>query len=276
MPLPLLLAFLITGNGRLLSALVLGLREVFLYFNVMALQIQIAGISVNEAIQRIQSTGIANNRARTIFADCLSQTGLQLTECVNDPAKVQQAQELLNSSGTIFGGNALEAILGAVVSGGQSVVDGATAFVGSAIATVLASPIILFIQIILIVIQHVFINLLEAVALLTGISAPIFLAFSLFTANAPIFMLWLTSFIGLYFAQLGYVFLVGLYASVISQMDQAGVPVGTIVLDIAFLFYISIFSPLVAVGISIGGGIKLYEQIASNVEKLVTLVIASA
>jgi hypothetical protein len=275
MPLPLFLVFLLAGNGQLLSAVVLGLREIFQYFMVMALQIQIAGISVNEAIQRIQSNGIANNRVRTIFADCLSQTGLQLTECVNDPTKIQQAQDLLNGSGDLFGGNALEAILSAVTSGGQSVASGATAFVGSAIATVLASPIIFFIQIILLVIQHVFINLIEAVALLTGISAPVFLAFSLFTTNAPIFALWLTSFIGLYFAQLGYVFLIGLYASVISVMDQAGVPVGTIVLDIAFLFYISVFSPLVAVGISLGGGIKLYEQIASNVEKLVTLIITT-
>jgi hypothetical protein len=275
MPLPLTLVFLIAGNGGFLANLVLGIREVFQYFIVLALQIQIAGISVNEAIQRIQSTGIANNRARIIFADCLSQTGLQLTECVNDPVKISQAQELLNGAGNLLFGNALQAILSAVSSGGQTVVAGATAFIGSAISTVLATPVMLLIQIILLVIQHVFINLVEATTLLTAISAPIFLAFSLLSANAPILVLWITSFIGLYFVQLSYVFLIGLYAAVISQLDQAGVAVGTIVLDLAFLFFISIFSPIIAVLISLGGGIKLYEQLSSNAIKLTTFVLSA-
>lgn len=275
MPLPLTVAFLFAGNGLLLSNLVLGIREIFQYFIVLALQIQIAGISVNEALQKIQSNAIANNRARVIFADCLSQTGLQLNECVNDPVKIQQAQELLNGSQELFDGNALEAILNAVAAAATTVIDGATAFIGSAVSTVLATPMMVFIQIILLVIQHAFINLVEATALLTGISAPIFLAFSLYTANAPIFALWLTSFMGLYFVQLSYVFLIGFYGIVISQLDQAGVAVGTIVLDLAFLFYVAIFSPIVAIAISLGGGLKLYEQVATNVEKAATLILAT-
>lgn len=275
MPLPLAVAFLFSGNGTLLSSLVLGIREIFQYFIVLALQIQIAGITVNQALQDIQSTAIANNRARVIFADCLSQTGLQLNECVNDPVKIQQAQELLNGSGELFSGNALEAILNAVSAAASTVIDGPTAFIGSAVSTILATPMIVFIQIILLVIQHAFINLVEATALLTGISAPIFLGFSLFTANAPIFALWLTSFMGLYFVQLSYVFLIGFYGVVISQLDQSGIAVGTIVLDIAFLFYVAIFSPVVAIGISLGGGIKLYEQITSNIEKAITLILAT-
>lgn len=274
MPLPLTVALLFAGNGTLLSSLVLGIREVFQYFIVLALQIQIAGISVNQALQRIQSTAIANNRARVIFADCLSQTGLQLNECVNDPVKIQQAQELLNGSGELFSGNALEAILNALVPGGTTVFDGATAFIGSAISTILATPFLVIIQIVLLVIQHAFINLVEATALLTGISAPIFLGFSLFTANAPIFALWLTNFMGLYFIQLSYVFLIGFYGVIISQLDQAGVAVGTIVLDIAFLFFVSIFAPLVATAISLGGGIKLYEQLESNFQKAATLILS--
>ncbi len=275
MPLPLILVFLIAGNGGFLANLILGIRGIFQYFIVLTLQTQIAGLSVNDTIQRIQSTGIANNRVRVIFSDCLSQTGLQLTECVNDPVKIAQAQELLNGSGNLLGGNALEVILNAITSGGQTVIAGATAFIGSAISTVVATPFIAIIQIILLVIQHVFINLVEATALLTGISAPIFLSISLLSANAPILVLWITSFIGLYFVQLSYLFLIGLYAVVISQLDQAGVAVGTIVLDIAFLFYISIFSPVVAILISLGGGIKLYEQLMSNTMRLTTLVLSA-
>lgn len=274
-PLPLFVAFMFSGSGRLLAALVMGLREIFQYFIVLALQIQIAGISVNQALQDIQSTSIANNRARVIFSDCLSQTGLQLNDCVNDPVKIEQAQELLNVSGGLLGGNVLEAILNAVTSGGTTVIDGATAFAASALSTVFGSIWLSIIQVILLVIQHAFINLIEATALLTAASAPIFLSLSLFTANAPIFSLWTSGFVGLYFVQLSYVFLIGFYGVVVSQLDQAGVPIGTVVLDIAFLFYVSIFSPIVAIGISIGGGIKLYEQVATNVEKAVSLIIAT-
>ena len=274
-PLPLFVAFMFAGTGQLLAALVMGLRAIFQYFIVLALQIQIAGISVNQALQDIQSTAIANNRARIIFSDCLSQTGLQLNDCVNDPVKIQQAQDLLNQSGNIFNGNVLQTILNAVTAAGTTVIDGATAFIASSLSTVFGSIWLSIIQVILLVIQHVFINIIEATALLTAASAPIFLGFSLFTANAPIFSLWAINFIGLYFVQLSYVFLIGFYGVVVSQLDQAGVQVGTVILDIAFLFYVSVFSPIVAIGISIGGGIKLYEQVASNVEKIISFVIST-
>lgn len=275
MPLPLTVAFLFAGNGTLLSAFVLGIRQIFLYFIVMALQIQIAGISVNQSLQNIESTAIVNNRARIIFADCMSLTGRELNDCVNDPQKISQAQELLNGSQGILGGNVLQSILGVVTAGGQAVASAPTAFIANAVSTVFGSVWLAIIQIILLVIQFVFINIIEATCFLTAIAAPIFLGFSLFTPNAPIFVLWLTGFMGLYFVQLSYVFLIGLYGLVVSQLDQAGVPVGTVVLDIAFLFYVSIFSPAVALGISVGGGIKLYEQVSSSIEKTFSLIIAS-
>ncbi|BAZ47129.1 hypothetical protein NIES4102_41750 (plasmid) [Chondrocystis sp. NIES-4102] len=274
MPLPLFVSFMFAGTGQLLATLVIGLKEIFQYFIVLTLQIQIAGISVNQALQDIQSTAIANNRARIIFSDCLSQTGLQLNDCINDPIKIQQAQDLLNGSGRILGGNVLEAILSAVTADGNTVTDAATSFAASALSTVFGSIWLSIVQVILLTIQHVFINSIEATSLLTAIAAPVFLGFSLFTTNAPIFYLWISSFIGLYFVQLSYVFLIGFYSVVVSQLDQAGVEVGTIILDLAFLFFVSIFSPIIAIYISLGGGVKLYDQIASNVEKAITLIVS--
>jgi hypothetical protein len=262
MPLPLFLGFLITGNGTLLANLVLGLREIFQYFMVLALQIQIAGISVNEALQKIQNTGIVNNRARIIFSECLDKTGTQLTECVSDPVKIAQAEQILNGIGSVFQGNALEAILSAISPG--NIAAGATSFLAGAIATVVATPIIAIIQIILLVFQHAFINIVEAALLLTAISAPIFLGLSLFTKDAPLFVLWGTNFISLFFIQLGYIVLIGFNASVVSLMELAGQPVGSTILDLAFLFFMAIFAPGLAVVIAWGGGILLYNQIQNN------------
>ena len=263
MPLPLCLAFLLAGNGQLLSALVLGLRDIFLFFLVTVLRIQIAGVAVNEAIQRIQNTAVANSRARIIFADCLAQTGTALTDCVNDPVKIAQARELLGSMNGLFSGNALSAILNAVSSPGNLAASLVT-LVGNAISNTIATPIIQVTQIILLTLQWAFINLVEAALLLTAISAPIFLAFSLFTESAPLFTLWLTNYLGLFFIQLAYVAIVGFNASIISAAEQAGQPIGSIITDIAFLTLISVFAPGLSIAIAAGGGVLLYTQLQSN------------
>ncbi len=251
-PLPLFLSLLITNNGQFLAGLVLTIRDIFLYFLVRTLQIQVAGIAVNDAIARIQNTAIANNRARIIFADCLDKTGTALTDCVNDPVKIDSARSLLGSFNGIFSGNALSAIL--------DVLSTPTSFVASALQTVIASPIIAIIQIILLTLQWAFINIVEAALLLTAISAPIFLAFSLFSESAPLFILWLTNYLGLFFIQLGYVALVGFNAAIISAAELAGQPIGSIVTDLALLAFQAVFAPGLAVVLASGGGILLFLQ----------------
>lgn len=264
-PLPLTVSLFFAGNGSLLSLLVLGLRAIFQGFGVIILQIQINGISVNQAISRIQSTGIANNRARVIFADCLSQTGIEFTNCLQDPIKINQAEQLLNNQPfNLLSGNVLESIINIATSSSDSIVNAGTSFVGSTVATLFGTPAFALISLILLGFQYVFINIIEATAILSAISAPVFLSFSLFTSNAPLFFLWLTTFSGLYFTQLGYIALIGVYALLVSQLEQAGIPLGSIITDFVFLLFLAIFAPIVAVGIAVGGGIKLYEQLASN------------
>lgn len=276
MPLPLLVAFLFAGNGTLLSALVLGIRAIFQGFGVLILQIQIAGVSVNQALTRIQSTGIANNRARVIFADCLSQTGIELTDCLQDPVKIQQAEQLLaNQPQELLSGNVLETILDIVTAVPDAIINGATSFIGSTVATIFGTPAFALIGLILLGLQYAFINIVESTLVLSAISAPVFLAFSLFTLNAPLFYLWLTSFIGLYFTQLGYIALVGVYALLLSQLDRAGVPLGSIVTDFVFLLFLAIFAPVVASGIALGGGVKLYEQLSSNAIKAAGFILSA-
>lgn len=265
MPLPLTLAFFFAGNGTMLSALVLGVRSLFQGFGVTVLRIQINGISINQTISTIQSTGIANDRARVIFADCLSLTGKEFTDCLQDPVKLEQARQLLAAQPqNLLSGNVLDTVINIVTAIPGAITNAATSFIGSTVATIFGTPAFTIVRLILLGWQHVFVNIIEATLVLTAISAPIFLSLSLFTVNAPLFFLWLTSYLGLFFTQLAYISLVGIYALLVSQLDQAGVPLGSIVTDFVFLLFIAIFAPLVAVGIAMGGGIKLYEQLSSN------------
>jgi len=189
-----------------------------------------------------------------------------LEECVNDPAKIEQARDILNRTEGLLNGNVLEGILGLV---GDAITFIPDQFF-SAITNVFGTIWVAILQVILLVLQYSFIQSIEASLLLTAISGPIFLGFTLFTVDAPIMIFWISSMMGLYFGQLGYISLISLYAVVVSQLDNAGVPIGTVLSDLIFLTYIALFAPTIAILISIGGGLKLYGQISNNVNFALT------
>jgi hypothetical protein len=62
--------------------------------------------------------------------------------------------------------------------------------------------------------------------------------------------------------QLGYNIVVGLVAVVIVKSDAE------LVTDIAFLFFLAVFSPTLAVLIAKGGGTALYSAIANSTKQL--------
>ncbi len=77
----------------------------------------------------------------------------------------------------------------------------------------------------------------------------------------PIFA-WLTGFISLLGAQLGYNILVGLVAAVVVRSG------GEIVTDITFAAFLSIFAPALSILIARGGGIALYNGISNNIKSM--------
>lgn len=74
---------------------------------------------------------------------------------------------------------------------------------------------------------------------------------------------WATGFLSLFGVQLGYNIIVGLAAVV---LVNSGAELAS---DVAFLFFISIFAPGLALLIAGGGGIALYNGIAGNAKQLV-------
>lgn len=280
MPLPLVVGLFLAGDGVLLAGLVRILRLIFQFFIEQALRFQIAGISISEAIRTLDNTAIANDQARAIFAECNKMGGTELMNCIQDPAKLDQTRTLLDLPPPpgILGGSVPEGIVNAAGNAIGLIANPPTAFVANAVSSVLTGGWLAIVQIILHAVQFVFINIVEAAALLTALSAPIFVSFSLFTIQAPLFALWLVNFIGLYFLQLAYISLVGFYALIACQLDQAGIPVGTTMLDLAFLFFIAIFSPSLSVAIALGGGRALYAQLSANaasVTRTVAFAVAS-
>jgi hypothetical protein len=126
----------------------------------------------------------------------------------------------------------------------------------------IAIPIIRFV---LSSMQWGFVNILEAALLLTATFAPIAMGLSLLPFQGRPILAWLIGFISLLGVQLGYTIIVGLAAIVVVNSN------GELVTDVAFLFFLSVFAPLLAVIVSSGGGITLYRGITSNTKRLIDL-----
>ena len=235
------------------------------------LEITLADISISEALQRLQVTNVANARAREIFADCINKTGLELKECLSDPVKIAQAEQILQSLSereNPLNGNLLQSI----VDASGSIAD----LAGQAVTTIVTSAFVAPVQTILIALQWTFVNGVEIALFLTAMFAPIALGLSMIPSAGPSIIAWVTGFIGLFLTQLGYVIVVGVAASIISLTEEQGQAIGTIIPDIAFLLFLSIAAPIIAGLIAKAGGTALFNGISRSATTAVRLIAGAA
>ncbi len=247
---PLGIAVLLAGDGYFLAGLIRFMRSISLYWLTRILNMTFAGVSINEAIQKIQNTSVANGRAREIFSECVDQVGPALQDCIQDPIKIDAAEQLLqqlSGSAAPLNGNILEQIKDQVVSN----------FVGA-----INLPFINALQFMLNILQWGFVNLLEVSLLLTALFAPVALGLSMFPSSGRTIFKWLAGFISLLLTSLGYVLIVGFTANVLALTEQAGQPLGSTYIDTAFLLFISVFAPAIAIAISKGIGDGVFESIS--------------
>ncbi|WP_036486851.1 hypothetical protein [Myxosarcina sp. GI1] len=260
---PLGIFVFLSGNGFLLAGTIRTIRAIAYYWFQKVLEMTFAGISLNEALQRIQNTGVANARAREIFADCIDKTGLALEECLNDPQKQQQAAQILQGlqENSPLDGNLL-----------QQVTDFSSQVVTTLVATTFLAPV----QTFLIALQWAFINGIEVALFLTAMFSPVALGLSMIPAAAPSIIACASGFIALFFLQLGYILIVGVSANIIALTEQGGQTIGVIIPDIAFLILLSIIAPLMAGAIAKGGGTALFYGISRSATIATRLAVAGA
>ena len=248
--LPLFVILFLAGNGKILADTVMAMRQIALYWLSQVLNLTIADISISEAIQKIQNTTVANGRAREIFSECLEQTGLQLQECVQDPVKTQQAQELLQNLGqgnsVPLQGNILERVVSGVFEG----------YVNIAIQTPIK-----VIEFFMAVLQWAFMNGVEAALLLAALFAPVAVGFSMIPSAGPTIFKWFSGYVALFLMQLGYVIIVGFSAMVLALSENSSQNFGSLYTDIAFLTFLAIFAPIMAMAISKGMGDGIFAAI---------------
>jgi hypothetical protein len=262
---PLVIMIFLGANGNVLAGTIKFIRG-FSYTQVQnVLQLQVGELTFRDAISNVTITGIAKQQLESLYSECQGKVGTELVECWN--SKQEQAQAIVAEAERqarapleplrAFG----QALWNASLPGQISTAVRLTTDPGSVFRDT-AIPIIRFI---LYALQWGFVNILEAALLLTALFAPIAIGLSLLPLQGRPIWAWLTGFITLFGIQLGYNIVVGLTAVVLVKSGAE------LVSDVAFLFFLSIFAPGLAVLVAGGGGFALYNGISSNVKSLIDI-----
>lgn len=260
---PIVVVFLLGGNGYFLAQVILILRGVgrSLIFDV--LRLQLGGISLQSAINQVNSNMFATQRIRQVFQECASLTGEPLTQCLE--SKQAEAQAIIDAMGQDAPAQAAQSLL-------DTVGDALRADAGQAIqgifTQVIQSTAIPIIQTCLLALQWAYVNISEAALLLTALFAPIAVALMLFPVAGSMLSIWFTGFMAILAIQLGYVLLVGLAAAVLVMTDAQNQTAISAAGDYGFLVFISIFAPTLATAIGRGGGASVYQGIAQKAAQM--------
>ncbi|RUT03801.1 hypothetical protein DSM106972_047150 [Dulcicalothrix desertica PCC 7102] len=248
---PLVIALFLGNNGYLLSQSVLLIRNIGHQQVVGVLNIQLADTTFKSAISNVTLTQSVKTQISTVYAECQGKTGKPLTDCLQEKRPV--VEQILASAEKQNNGPLEEA---------RKAVAELTNFVQNP-GAVFSASISLILITFLYALQWAFVNILEAALIMTATFAPIALGLSLLPLGSKPIWAWASGFIALFGVQLGYNIVVGLAATVIVAAGAQSAS------DLAFLTFISIFAPALALLIAGGGGVALYTGINSRVPALV-------
>lgn len=258
---PMIIMFFLGNHGNLLAQTVLLVRNIGHAQVQNVLEFEVAGIVFEDAIVDITIANVAREQIEALYNECKGLSDDAFPSCWEEK---QESLESIIESAEEKSGGWIESLrkLGETVGNVVAVARGDFSKVGETFRSI-HIPIIRFI---LKSVQWAFVNILEAALLLTATFAPIAMGLSLLPLQGRPIFTWLIGMIYLFGAQLGYNIIVGLTAVVIMKSNAE------LASDISFLFFISIFAPALAVLISSGGGIALYNGMSSRIQQLANIL----
>jgi hypothetical protein len=256
---PLVVIVLLGGNGYILANIILGIRGVGRSLITSVLQLQLGGLSMQQAIAQVINNQLAVQRIRQIFQECATLTGEPLTQCIE--SKQAEAQAIVAALGQTGSVQAAQGLIDAIQNNAGELIQ--EVFVQIIQATSIA-----IIQVVLMAIQWAYVNIAEAALLLSALFAPIAVALLLIPLAGNALMIWFCGFVAILGIQLGYVLLVGFVASILVMADAQNQTAISAAGDYGFLIFVAIFAPFVATMIGKGGGEQLYHGISQRAVRL--------
>lgn len=247
---PLVVMFFLSGNGQLLANTVLLMRQVATIQIREVLEIQVGGLTFNQAISNVALSQAGRTQIEAIYLECRDKTGDALLACWNDPAKREAVERIVSAAeqanqGTL---NSLQRFAQAILNGGE----------GINVAEFITVPLLKLVETLLWALTWAFLNALEAALLVTALFAPISMALSVLPLGSKPIWAWGIGFMSLFGMQLGWNLLVGLVASILVIAEAQAIS------DLAFPVFIAIFAPVLVTFVSGGGGIALYNALNNS------------
>jgi hypothetical protein len=255
---PLVIVLFIGGQGNLLAQNVLFLKSVFSSQIVEILKTQASAVTFERAIAEMAITNGARQQLASLLSECQGKPPEPLKDCIN--SKQSEIDQIVSGAEKMFGG---------VLQGLRDFTASPAALAAFPwLAPFQASSAIF--NAFLVGIQWAFINGLEAALLLTALLAPVAMGLSLLPLGSRAIWAWGSGFMGLFSVQLGYTILVGLMSTVLVKGGAQSIS------DIAFLAFIGLFAPGLALLLGGGGGVALYVGMQRYGMDMVNFAVNSA
>jgi hypothetical protein len=266
---PLVVLFFLSGSGNLLANTVLLMRQVATTQVRQVLEVQVGGLTFNQAISNVALTQSARTQIDAIYLECRDKTGDALITCWNDPAKRQAVERIVSAaertnSGPLSTLQQYAQTLFSLSGAGIATTAGTNiaALLGNGegidIFEPLAAPLQKLIESFLWALTWAFLNALEAALLVTGLFAPIAMALSVLPLGSKPIWAWGIGFMSLFGVQLGWNMLVGLVASILVIANAQAIA------DLAFPVFIAIFAPILVTSVAAGGGLSLFSALNNS------------
>ena len=228
----------LTGHGFILSNTVLLARDVANDQITKVLNLQLANLTMRQALQTVSLSASGQDRIEAILAQCQGQGNLDFADCIQEqqPYIDQVIQDVESKN---------KAPLQGLRDWASNLLSGMSTFVYSIPYSVIKS--------IFYAMQWAFVNILEASLILTATLAPVAVGASLLPIGSRALWTWGIGFMSLFTVQLAYNIIVGIGAVVAVNTDVF------LVNELGFLIFISVFSPGLAILLGAGGGLALFR-----------------
>ena len=241
---------LLANDGQLLAEITTYMRMFTAYLTRWLFELQLADVSVEEAIQDVLVTTGIQDWLGIQYRACEIKTGSAQIECMKDIGDL--ARDLIDQAESQYGPLAGLERLWERVNNAFNITDplgSRERITGLLLGSAAQSAV----RWVLKGCQWAFAHLFELAMVVTGLYGPIAVAASTLPLPTRPLWAWFIGYLGVSMALWSYVLIIGLIAQVIviSQMQEAS--------DIGFLILLGIGAPFLAMALAAAGGKAVYQ-----------------
>lgn len=251
---------LLANDAQVLADVTTGMRLFTAAQTQVIFQIQMADISVDEAIQDVLVTNDVRDWLGTQYRACEIKTGEAQIDCMEGVGA--QARDMVEQAENRFGSLAGLRRLWQQLSGFRGNFLGGTNFL---VTTFLGSTAQSIVRWFLKGCQWAFSHIFELAMILTGLYGPIAVAASTLPLPVRPLWAWVIGYVSTSLALWSYVLSVGLVAQaiVISQTQQVS--------DVGFLLLLGLGAPILSGCLAAGGGYAVLRAMSSGASTLTSI-----